>query len=416
MKDLFCIRRLPALLLCLALFLSYKAHDDEEVAPPASNVSNKGLTVSPNGDLLLNGTPFHGIGVNYFSAFSRTLQPESLQDTSYRAGFRYLKKRKIPFVRFMACGFWPANWNLYLHNKTQYFKNFDAVVQSAEELEIGLIPSLFWHHSSVPDLMGESVNQWGNPNSKTIRFMREYVKEVVSRYKDSPAIWGWELGNEYNLVADLPGENEHLPQITVENGTPAVRTKADKLRTDDIRVAMIEFAKTVRLYDASRIIISGNANPRPAAYHLYTAKNWTRDTEAQYNLMLDTQNPDPINTYSIHHYPDNEFQYFADQKASLKEIIRVTMAHASQQKKPLFIGEFGAAEAKLGVDNARQKYFEILEGIEEAKVPLAAVWVFDYSPHNTEEAINIGPDNGSHEYMLQAISELNERITPKSSF
>ena len=373
--------------------------------------SSVGLTVDAAGTLLLEGKPYRGVGVNYFSAFSRTLQQGSWQDTSYRTGFRYLKERKIPFVRFMACGFWPTNWNLYKYNKTQYFKNFDAFIKSAEELEIGLISSLFWQHSSIPDLVNESVNQWGNPNSKTIAFMREYIMEVVTRYKDSPAIWGWEFGNEFNLSTDLPGDTNNLPQITVENGTPPFRTKADKLSTLDLHVALTEFAKAVRLYDASRIIVSGNANPRPFAYHLYTTKSWVRDSEQEYGYILDKQNPDPLNTISIHHYPDNAYEYFADQKASNKEIIRVTMADAVRRKKPLFIGEFGASETQVGVAEARQKFFELLEGIEESKVPLAAVWVFDYPPQDTAGGgWNIGTDNGPREYMLQAIKELNLRL------
>ena len=56
----------------------------------------------------------------------------------------------------------------------------------------------------MPDLVGEPRNQWGNPQSKTRQFMRTYIREVVSRYVNSPAIWGWEFGNEYNLSLDTP--------------------------------------------------------------------------------------------------------------------------------------------------------------------------------------------------------------------
>ncbi len=410
MKIISCARSVGIVMIAGAFLLSCKTGGAREVDISSPEPSLTGLTVAADGTLLLEGSPYHGVGVNYFNAFIRTLHPESLQDTSYRTGFRYLKERDIPFIRFNAGGFWPANWNLYRHNKAQYFRNFDAFVEAAEAIGIGLIPSLFWHHSTIPDLVQEPVGQWGNRESKTIAFMRTYVEEVVTRYKDSPAIWGWEFGNEYNLVADLPGDNDHLPQITVENGTPAFRTKADKLGTQDIQVALTEFAKAVRKYDASRIIISGNANPRPAAWHLYTEKNWNRDTPGEYCRMLDEQNPDPVNTFSIHHYPDNELEYFDDQKASLTEVIRVTMEHAVKQKKPLFVGEFGAQELKLGAENARTKYLELLQGMEECKVPLAAVWVFDYPPHDQQEGINISPDNGPREYMLQAIREMNLRM------
>ena len=63
----------------------------------------------------------------------------------------------------------------------------------------------------VPDLVGESCNQWGNPESKTRQFMRTYVREVVSRYVNSPAIWGWEFGSEYNLSLDNPDRWRNLP-------------------------------------------------------------------------------------------------------------------------------------------------------------------------------------------------------------
>src|SRR5690606_25867933 len=105
----------------------------------------------------------------------------------------------------------------------------DAFVQAAEEEGIGLIPSLFWQINTIPDIVFEPINKWGEPDSDTIKFMRTYTREVVSRYKDSPAIWAWEFGNEMNLEVDLP---HHKPQVSVENGTPFMRTGADRISTN----------------------------------------------------------------------------------------------------------------------------------------------------------------------------------------
>ena len=66
-----------------------------------------------------------------------------------------------------------------------------AVVRVAEKHQLGLIPSLFWHQATVSDLVNEPLDQWGNPSSRTIEFMRGYTREVVTRLKDSPAIWAW---------------------------------------------------------------------------------------------------------------------------------------------------------------------------------------------------------------------------------
>src|SRR5436190_2601721 len=136
-----------------------------------------GLSVDDRGDLRLGSDSFHGIGVNYYDAFTRTL--EKVARTNYDTGFRELAARKIPFARFSAGGYWPNEWGLYQTNRTEYFARFGGVVRSAEKHGIGLIPSLFWQLSTVPDLVGEPCNRWGDTNSRTIAFMLEYTPEVV---------------------------------------------------------------------------------------------------------------------------------------------------------------------------------------------------------------------------------------------
>lgn len=392
------MKRIYALLILVAV-CGRLAYSQRHPAP--------GLTVNKTGTLLLNGKPFRGAGVNYFNAFARTLDKNATGDTSYKAGFRYLKARNIPFARFMCSGFWPVNYTLYLEDKARYYKNLDAFVKAAEEIGIGLIPSVCWNVNTIPDLVGEPVGQWGNPKSKTIAFMKRYVKELVQRYRHSPAIWGWEFGNEYNLVIDLPGDNDNLPPVAVSAGTPPTRSKADKLSLADLQTALTAFAKQVRKFDKHRIIISGNANPRASAFHLARAGSWEKDTKAQYRQMLDEQNPGPVNTLSIHQYPDNEGAYFAEGPASLEEIIRVTMEAAAQLKKPLFVGEFGAQEKLLGGATAKEKYKELVNAILVNKVPLSAMWVFDYTPHDTENGINVNPATGAREYMITLLQQLN---------
>lgn len=381
--------------------------DEQEEPIPDRKDSYPGLSVAPDGKLLLNGEPYRAIGVNYFNAFIRTLEEGQHDDTSYETGMAYLEARNIPFIRFAVNGYWPKNWSLYLDNKELFFQNLDAFVKAAETYNIGLIPSFFWHTPTLPDLAGEPVNRWGKINSKTHELMREFIREVVVRYRDSPAIWGWEQGNEVNLLVDLPGDNDNLPPVVPSLGTPATRTKEDKLYTADLVVMMAAFAEEVRKYDGTRIVITGNAISRPAAWNLWKNRNWNKDTREQFAEMLGIQNPDPVDVLSMHLYPGAANEgYFGDESTGVGNIIEAGMEASHALKKPLFLGEWGAQQQTYG-DGTRDKFMELLQAVVSHEIPLSAMWVFDYPPHDVEEGINVSPDNGPREYMLQEIMKAN---------
>ena len=239
-----------------------------------------------------------------------------------------------------------------------------------------------------------SCNQWNT-----------YVEEVVTRYLLSPAIWGWEFSNEFNLQIDLPGL-DHLPAVHINLGTPATRTEADKPSTRDMMVAIKEFGETVRKFDASRIIFTGNSIPRPAAYHLNLGQGWTQDNVDEYNTSLRRHNPDPINSTSIHFYGETDRFKGSITSPSICDIIRISMDQAKSWRRPLFIGEFGVS-LEWGPEKEQSTFMEILECIELYGVPLSCVWVFDYPQQNSDW--NITFDN-SRKYMLEEIGKLNRKI------
>lgn len=335
-----------------------------------------GLTPGPNATVLKDGRPFRGVGVNYFDCFGRTLQKRD--DTSYDAGFQVLAEHKIPFARFSATGFWPRELGLYLTNRAEFFRRFDGVVRSAEKHGIGLIPSLFWHLPCVPDIVGEPMDQWGHPQSKTHAFMREYVREVVTRYKASPAIWAWEFGNEYNLACDLPNAAQHRPAVWPTLGTATNRTQRDEITYDMLVVALAEFGKAVRQHDPHRLITCGNSFPRESAWHNRKERSWKKDSPEQFAEMLALATPDPLNLISVHCYEN-----------ALGQVGAATAA-AAKAGKPLFVGEFQVAKSES--PDARAALADFLGTLEKHGVPLAAIWVFDFKSQDKD--FNITPANG----------------------
>lgn len=360
-----------------------------------------GLSVS-QGVLLRQGAPYQGIGVNYFSLFSRTLKNPA--DRSYEAGLKQLAEAHIPFVRFMACGFWPVDWDLYLNDKEAYFKRLDAVVAAAEQCNLGLIPSLFWHLSTVPDLVNEPIDCLGDPQSKTLAFIRQYTREVVTRYQNSPAIWAWEFGNEYNLAVDLPNAAQHRPPVWPKLKTAAQRTSRDELTATAMLVAFNAMAQTVRQHDPHRLIITGNSIPRACAYHNTHEKNWKPDSPEQWRSVLLRDNPDPFGVLCVHVYPEKKGGYPLGAKDPQEILMRVQQL-AQGAKKPLFVGEFGSPVAEAEAERAT--FVALLTAIETNHIPLSAVWVFDYSAQDKEWNITF---SNSRAYMLKQVGAANQRM------
>jgi arylsulfatase A-like enzyme len=348
-----------------------------------------GLTVN-DGVLLRHGKPYRGIGVNIFDAFYRTLKDAN--QTNYDRAFQTLAERDIPFARFCGGGEWAGEMKLFVTNRAEYFRRFDGVIRSAEKHGVGLIPSFFWHQFTVPDLVGEPCDQWGNPQSRTHAFMREYAREVVSRYKNSPALWAWEFGNEFNLVANLPNAKEHRPQVAPNLGTPAQRTARDELTYEMIRTAHAEFGREVRRHDPYRVVLTGDSIQRDSAWHNWKENNWTKDTPAQFAEMLAAGNPDPINAISIHVYGEAAPR------------LTNALAVARNLKMPLFVGEFGAKGPRA---RSESEFRRLLAAIETNGVPLAAVWVFDFQPQDTDWNITMTNDRS---YQLTAVAEANRRL------
>jgi hypothetical protein len=358
-----------------------------DIPPSAVPAPDLGLRVDATGQLLLRGRPFRGIGVNYYDAFVRSLRDRPNRDVE--PGFRDLAAHGIPFARFSAGGYWPVDWGLYQTNRTAHWKRLDAVVRAAERAGLGLIPSLFWHHPTLSDLAGEPIDRWGQPSSATIAWMRTYTREVVTRYRLSPAIWAWEFGNEINLAADLPNAAQHRPPTPPGLGTPPSRSERDELTHTAFRVALSEFAMEVRRHDPHRLILSGNAFPRPTAWHQKHEHSWGRDSESQWSEMLRDDNPNPMRSVSGRLYTTNDLALLPWASRMAREI-----------RKPLVVGELGVPGA-LTAESLR-RFREWLDALDTHQVPLAALWVFDFEGQRQDWNVSFVNDRAP---LLQLIAE-----------
>lgn len=366
-----------------------------------------------NRTLKRDGKPYYGMGINYFRLFN----DYAAGDYSTLRGLMALADAGVPFVRFPASPYWPISWQTtYFTDKREYFRKLDRIVEIAEEQGIGLIPSLFWHMPTFPDLMGEHMDAYSDSNSKTIAFVKSYTAEVVERYKDSPAIWGWEFGNEFNLFIDIPHDSR--PPNPPGLGCPAERDPVrDQFKNSDMINAFNEFGRVVRRIDPHRAIFSGNSEPRPAAWHLANEGSWTPDDYGQYKQIVEKFECGAINTVTVRAYC-NYGVAASRYPLGLKkpsDYIAAMMRISRELGKPLFVGEFCASDDWLGeakedmdhVDDVEEAFRERVNAIVDNKVPLSAVWVYDLPQQDASCSITF--DN-HRAYMIDEIVKANAEL------
>ena len=378
------------------------------LAVVAESQASPGLHIGEGGVILKDGKPIRALGVNYMDAFTRCL--ESPEDTSYRAGFETLAAHGIPFARLEFGGFYAISWSLYQSDPDRYFALMDRVVNAAEETGIGLIPSLFWWTAGVPDLVGEPLNRWADPSSKTQAFMRTYIQQVVSRYVKSPAIWAWEMGNEYSLVVDLPNAASSRPPVGAALGAPATRGPEDDLSSEMVRTATIAFAAEIRKIDATRPITTGHSLPRPSAQHQYTEGSWGQDSVEEFRANIAFMTPDPNDLVSIHVYPEPKGKRFGAEALSYAQVLEEAFKASREAGKGLFVGEFGAPPddvAPWTPETAKAEGLALFKAIEDSPVQLAAYWVFDFAWQ--ESSMNVTATNTRNGY-LKVLQDANKRM------
>ena len=393
-----------------------------------------GLSASRS-QILKGGRPYRAIGLNFYSLFNH-------DDLAQQ--FALLAAKGVPFVRYNAGQFEAgangnAGWRQYLTNPAGWWAKNAAIVSAAESAGIGLIPSMFWRHATTCDLMAftsagkrDTIGQWGNPASNTRQFMRAYTAEFVQRYAESPAIFGWEMGNEYESYADLFPRASFPP---LADGGPASYAAApanangttDQLTTADLFNAAADWCAVVRANDPhGRLLSSGAAISLPNRYNQFNNISAGLDTYAQWMSGApgalpwpEYENPRCFDTLCAHSYQAarKAFWYWNDQtfaKATPDQLIGLLKTMAEHHGRPLFLGEFGAIRGDAGVtaDAAAEtaQFTTMLAAIVRERVPLSALWNYGYVANGSGiDAWNV--DVGTpRQYQLDALAAANTAL------
>lgn len=447
-------KKLASLFLALCCTVGMCAcggNNDDNGKKPSDRPEHLGLYVDDDGTLMKDGKAYYGIGINYYSLMegSFTKNYKNTRLDKVLAALETLASYDVRVIRFNLTGIYNSqDWYDFVTRKLEnsFFESLDAVVKKSEELGLGLIPSFAWNSPALSDAFNEPCNKaFAQDDSKTMIWFLDFTEKVVTRYVDSPAIYGWEYGNEENLISSIPAAfREELsppPQYFGEDSRKK-RTDDDYLTYETHQKSIAYFAEVV--YNADpyhRLIGNGDAAQRPYIWHW--AKNQDgRDTLEQFQEMFDMTAPGYANSYSVHEYAhsdsatgDNAIAYLDGshvfESRDFTDYFTKYLQESARTKKAVYMGETGYLSTLPGTRstwNGKDEQHSIkvtdaiLEAAYETNFPLTLLWVYD--ERTLYDASNHISHNGGTEHSwnenfvkgkayLEAVKKYNKLIDEK---
>ena len=363
---------------------------DNGKTPSENNNSDEvklGLHAEADGTITLNGEPFYAYGTNWHGAFWRLLSNDL--DLDYSKEFEALSEA-FPLFRTMAGVFYEKDQWMSVYDQEATFAAMDRLVAYCEKYHVGLIMSLMWNYWCFYDFAGEDASKClGDPNAEGTKITLDYVKEMVSRYKDSPAVFGWEVGNEGTLHADI---------------------RPDAPTSQQFKDYYALIGEKIREIDPYRLIDTGDGCPRPYSYSLRNGDGWSyTDTEDMVKDTYTYVGVAPLNCISLHPYGNPD----ADRIVSL-------VKYAKDMNLAVMATEFGAdgtdySETKSGESYEKEKtaWNYMTDKLLESGVQIALQWDFArVAELNDTYSIELGFVKGiyQNEYQYDRIKEINQKF------
>jgi mannan endo-1,4-beta-mannosidase len=184
-------------------------------------------------------------------------------------------------------------------------------------------------------------------NPETRRLYREHIEKLATRrntitgvlYRDDPAIFGWELMNEAQVITGRWAER---------------------------RAWFAEMSAYLKSLDPNHLVAPGAWGYRSSSER----REWLADHAIP-----------TIDYCDVHNYPRDDHDSFVDSPGALKEFIENRAAAAFSLGKPIVFGEFG-----MGVDGYNgasevEWYRAFFEGNARAGVGGAMFWILTPDPH-----------------------------------
>ena len=344
----------------------------------ASNTPKDQFVRQRGGRFVVAGKPFRFVGANVAVMYrdeDRARMPETMREAA-QAGIKVVRvwafgeggpndvKPMADFADWPRDFYFrraPGEWN------ENAFVQLDKVIAEAAKNNIyvqlcltnwwrdtgGVTQYLRW--AGINDAADDSYKFGINnekailfySNSETRRLYREHLEKLATRkntitgvnYRDDPAIFGWELMNEAQVITGRWGER---------------------------RAWFEEMSAYLKSLDPNHLIAPGA---------------WGYRSSSERREWLDDHAIPTIDYCDVHSYPRDDHDSFVDSPKALQEFIENRAAAAYSLRKPLVLGEFGMGVEGYNGASQLEWWRAFFEGNARAGAGGAMFWILTPDAH-----------------------------------
>lgn len=328
----------------------------------------------------------------------------------------------VRYLRVSATGYAPSAYgrpgdlDLWRHSPTEHWRLFDQMLADLEAYGLRIVPVFVWNWTQFPAMSGETSAQLiTNPDSQSSQLLATYIEQFVTRYRQHPSIYFYELTNELNLYADL----DQVKKCWKREATrPELCGPMGNFTTNEMINFTGRLADLIRSLDDSRPISSGHAMPLPYAQHLRNRPEFSLggpdrspDSRAEFEQILRHTHAG-LDVVSVHFYNEQGWnQRFDNLGHDNAGLLRVVKQASDEMNKQLFVGEFADVAPHVS-ENAQAPFStNVQELIVELQIPYSAAWVWQFyqlAPYKPEPLFNLEP--GLTDSLILKLRDANARL------
>ena len=371
------------------------------------SISVSGTSPLPNSSIGLNANL---LSAEYLGLSQRN---RDYQNERHRKVSRAMARKSIiaaseigaTYFRVRVSGFFSYTLDVLKNDPSAFWGALDELMGELKSNGMKIIPSLGWNIYQFPDYFGETTSDFiGDPSSDSYLAYTQFISDFVTRYKDQEVVLFYEIGNEYNLHADL------APNHTFSN-----EPYTGKYSTTELSDFQKRTANHIRSLDPAGMVTSGNSAPRPSAYHLMLqpafspeGPDWTPDSFEEFKEYVQILE-EGVDIVSMHMYngaPGNNKRFGITGENSA-EIVGYMKEAVDEAGKLLFIGEFGDRDPHVSVDTNAVFTRNMFNKISELDIPFSAPWIWEFYQFNTYEKNQFTIEQGFTDLLIEKFKEAN---------